>query len=472
MEKYCKSCGRVFDDINYKLCPFCGSKLDTRYGRQPIPRQLRHEVFKRYGYRCCECGASKNETSLEIDHILPVAKGGTNDIDNLQTLCRECNRMKHTDEWVGGENTLEVSVNELNSIKKIIQRLNEELEKTTNEDEKFEIKFKIIKLNEEISILENKIEKLRIEQENNIKEHAEQIRKKKLFKKVYVLLEDDILIFSKFHSLPFSNKNDIVNYLVNEYSEEQILDMINELNETRSKIIKEINDSGYDNNLLFNNIAVLEDVNESESDEYKIDYIICNYSGDLNTLIKNTEDKLDIRVGDIVEPTSGPLKGEKTEVVTVSKSHGEVSVRLMKSDLCIPVYLKFNQIKKYEEKQPSQKTIIYIGSIVEPTSGPFKGDKARIIRIDESCQEVMIELLEGTEPILLTLKINQIKKYEEKQYPKINIPIGSIVEVISGEFKGEKAKVISIHPKTDKVNIEFIDESLTTIKYTQIKKID
>ena len=89
MEKYCKSCEKVFDDLNYKFCPFCGGELDTRYGRQPIPRKLRHEVFKRDGYRCRECGASKDETSLEIDHITPVARGGTNDIDNLQTLCRE-----------------------------------------------------------------------------------------------------------------------------------------------------------------------------------------------------------------------------------------------------------------------------------------------------------------------------------------------------------------------------------------------
>ena len=54
MEKYCKSCGRGFDDLNFKLCPYCGSELATRYGRQPIPRQLRHEVFKRDGYRWIE----------------------------------------------------------------------------------------------------------------------------------------------------------------------------------------------------------------------------------------------------------------------------------------------------------------------------------------------------------------------------------------------------------------------------------
>ena len=102
MEKYCKSCGRVFKNSDFKLCPYCGSSLSTREGRQPIPRKLRHRVFQRDGYRCRECGATNKQTRLHVDHIKPVAKGGTNDLSNLQTLCEACNRAKYTDEWVGG----------------------------------------------------------------------------------------------------------------------------------------------------------------------------------------------------------------------------------------------------------------------------------------------------------------------------------------------------------------------------------
>lgn len=104
MEKYCKSCGRVFKNSDFRICPYCGNQLSTRTGRQPIPRKLRHEVFKRDGYRCRECGATNKETRLHVDHIKPVAKGGTNDLSNLQTLCEECNRAKYTDEWIGGVN--------------------------------------------------------------------------------------------------------------------------------------------------------------------------------------------------------------------------------------------------------------------------------------------------------------------------------------------------------------------------------
>lgn len=99
MEKYCPRCGRVLGKVDFKFCPYCQSKLEIRIGRQRIPGKLRHQVFVRDNYRCVECGATNKETQLEIDHIIPVSKGGTNDINNLQTLCRECNRAKSATIW-------------------------------------------------------------------------------------------------------------------------------------------------------------------------------------------------------------------------------------------------------------------------------------------------------------------------------------------------------------------------------------
>ncbi|WP_346661753.1 HNH endonuclease [uncultured Methanobrevibacter sp.] len=233
MEKYCKSCGRVFDDLNYKLCPFCGGELDTRYGRQPIPRKLRHEVFKRDGYRCRECGASKDETSLEIDHIVPVAKGGTNDIDNLQTLCRECNRMKHTDEWVGGESDIESTKNELKLLKEQLIKLENALDSPTTEEERIDLKYKIIKLNEAIEKVQIRLDKLIIKQKQLEKELEEYRRKKSLFKRLYVELTDEELDLISFHLLlaysskeKYAIKEELVRYLVNHYSHSEILDLI------------------------------------------------------------------------------------------------------------------------------------------------------------------------------------------------------------------------------------------------------
>jgi len=71
--------------------------------REPIPADLRHEVFQRDKYRCRDCGATNKEAQLEVDHIIPVSKGGTNDLHNLQTLCKKCNRSKFTRSWTGGK---------------------------------------------------------------------------------------------------------------------------------------------------------------------------------------------------------------------------------------------------------------------------------------------------------------------------------------------------------------------------------
>ena len=43
---------------------------------------------------CALCGVSSSERRIEVDHIVPRSRGGTNDISNLQALCDECNRGK------------------------------------------------------------------------------------------------------------------------------------------------------------------------------------------------------------------------------------------------------------------------------------------------------------------------------------------------------------------------------------------
>ncbi|MDD2757879.1 MAG: HNH endonuclease signature motif containing protein [Patescibacteria group bacterium] len=62
--------------------------------RKGIAPKLRFQVFHRDGYRCVLCGKTAQDDLLVIDHIKPVAGGGTNDEKNLRTLCRECNSGK------------------------------------------------------------------------------------------------------------------------------------------------------------------------------------------------------------------------------------------------------------------------------------------------------------------------------------------------------------------------------------------
>ena len=62
--------------------------------RKSLSKALRFEVFKRDSFRCQYCGRSAPDVILEVDHIVPVSQGGKNDLLNLVTSCRDCNRGK------------------------------------------------------------------------------------------------------------------------------------------------------------------------------------------------------------------------------------------------------------------------------------------------------------------------------------------------------------------------------------------
>lgn len=62
--------------------------------RKPLSKKIRFEVLKRDKFTCQYCGAKAPDVILEVDHITPIKEGGTNDILNLITSCRNCNKGK------------------------------------------------------------------------------------------------------------------------------------------------------------------------------------------------------------------------------------------------------------------------------------------------------------------------------------------------------------------------------------------
>lgn len=65
--------------------------------RALMTRKLRAYIKERDNYTCCICKNSVyNEPNLllEVDHIIPISKGGMTEENNLQTLCWKCNRAK------------------------------------------------------------------------------------------------------------------------------------------------------------------------------------------------------------------------------------------------------------------------------------------------------------------------------------------------------------------------------------------
>lgn len=62
-----------------------------------VSLKLRFKVFKRDKFTCQYCGRKTPEVILELEHIIPLSKGGSDEIDNLITSCFECNRGKGAD---------------------------------------------------------------------------------------------------------------------------------------------------------------------------------------------------------------------------------------------------------------------------------------------------------------------------------------------------------------------------------------
>ena len=58
----------------------------------PDWEEISRQVRDRDGYRCGNCGS---KTNLHVHHIVPLARGGTNQLSNLRTLCEDCHKKIH-----------------------------------------------------------------------------------------------------------------------------------------------------------------------------------------------------------------------------------------------------------------------------------------------------------------------------------------------------------------------------------------
>lgn len=98
-ETYAHRFGSFFKALEAFVSSMNGEVVSSRNtSGTPNPRsinyRMRFRVLQRDNFKCCACGASPAKDSgvkLHIDHIIPVSKGGTCDLSNLQTLCEKCN---------------------------------------------------------------------------------------------------------------------------------------------------------------------------------------------------------------------------------------------------------------------------------------------------------------------------------------------------------------------------------------------
>jgi len=87
-------------NLRAKNAEFKGLKIAAKYYKcvqvkRNVSMRTRHKILERDGFKCLDCGATPASGALlEIDHIIPISKGGSNDQSNLRTLCSNCNRGK------------------------------------------------------------------------------------------------------------------------------------------------------------------------------------------------------------------------------------------------------------------------------------------------------------------------------------------------------------------------------------------
>ncbi len=119
----CKECGKIvipkYENSNSKRKDFCSDKCMNKYGnrnRHLIERVRKHnnyyesvnplKVFMRDGWRCQLCGKQLKkkdrgkiiDKAPELDHIIPLSKGGSHSYQNTQCACRKCNGEKNNNE--------------------------------------------------------------------------------------------------------------------------------------------------------------------------------------------------------------------------------------------------------------------------------------------------------------------------------------------------------------------------------------
>lgn len=105
LNKECFICKKMFK-TRYSRKKYCSSKCSTiaktnRKREQPLYNNhnflsIRFKILNRDNFRCQYCGRNPKEDNckLVVDHIIPSAKGGSNDESNLTTACFECNAGK------------------------------------------------------------------------------------------------------------------------------------------------------------------------------------------------------------------------------------------------------------------------------------------------------------------------------------------------------------------------------------------
>ncbi len=130
------------------------------------------------------------------------------------------------------------------------------------------------------------------------------------------------------------------------------------------------------------------------------------------------------REDQVVDFVASHVQKKKLEVYSIIRPHGMRGYIFLEARDEVAAQESFSGVPyakgllpkpvKYEEIEPMLEQVnvqinMQQGDIVEIISGPFKREKAKISRIDQQKDEVIVELLEAAVPIPITLKLDSVK---------------------------------------------------------------
>jgi 5-methylcytosine-specific restriction protein A len=77
--------------------------FDELNGRVKFTKNQKEKIIKNFNYQCNICKCCLKKQPFEIDHIRALSNGGTNEMKNLQPLCKACHLVKTSDEHEQGK---------------------------------------------------------------------------------------------------------------------------------------------------------------------------------------------------------------------------------------------------------------------------------------------------------------------------------------------------------------------------------
>lgn len=113
----CCVCKKRLSNYNTQICRECNRGVHNHRWKGGYENKLWHNNQRRikksgnggshtraewdtlkaqYNFTCSACGKTEPEIILSRDHIIPLSRGGSDNIENIQPLCRSCNSIKGT----------------------------------------------------------------------------------------------------------------------------------------------------------------------------------------------------------------------------------------------------------------------------------------------------------------------------------------------------------------------------------------